>query len=339
MASVLPLCACGPSDPTAPFTDSRLPPGLQQRFYPPEGSAWGLVKVGDAPPARYGVAAPPRRPRADVLILASYGEPAEVWFETIGDLNAKGYVVWTLEPIGQGGSGRYTPVRDLGHAPSLEPDVAAVGAMTARFIRRRPMILLASRTSAPTALAAVEAGLPVDGLILSSPTLAPDPPPVLEQAEMRSRFFLGALRASGGSGWLREGPDDVALGATHDVQRARVRLAWQTANPDLRMGGPSWGWRTAFSRAAQGATASPALQRITVPVLVLQPDEGAAAARAACKRIGRCTLQSFGPAGQSLHLEVDEVRGAWLSAVVSFIELDIARFSPPPSQARLSPEG
>ncbi len=339
MASLLSLCACGPSDPTAPFTDSRLPPGVQQRFYAPEGWAWGLVKVGGSPPARYGVAAPPRRPRADVLILASYGEPAEVWFETVGDLNAKGYVVWILEPIGQGGSGRYTPVRDLGHAPSLQPDMITVGALSARFIRRRPLILLASRTSAPTALEAVEAGLPVDGLVLSAPTLAPDPPTVLEQAETRSRFLLGALRASGGGGWLRGGPDDGALGATHDVQRAQLRLAWQTANPDLRMGGPSWGWRAAFSRAAQAATATAVLQRIAAPVLVLQPDQGAADARAACNRIRHCTLQPFGPAGQALHLEVDEVRGAWLSAVGSFIESDIARFSPPPAQARLSPEG
>ena len=336
--AILLLSACGGSDPRAPFTDSRIPPGLQHRFYPPDGWAWGLVQPDGVPAARYGVAAPPRRPRADILILASYGEPAEVWFETAGDLNARGYVVWILEPIGQGGSGRYLPLRDLGHAPSLQPDVQATAALAARFIRRRPLILLASRTSAPTALAAVEAGLPVDGVVLSSPSLEPDPPVVRQEAAGRRSVWLGALRAKGGAGWRRDGPDDLALGLTHDVRRARLRLAWQAANPDLRMGDPSWSWRAAFSDATASASPGP-LQRVAAPVLVLQPDSGSAPARALCAHLKRCTLQPFGPAGQALPLEVDEVRRAWLAAVDAFIEADIARFSPPPAQARLAPEG
>ncbi len=332
------LSACGGSDPLAPFTDSHIPPGLQHRFYPPDGWAWGLIDAGAGPAARYGVAAPPRRPRADILILASYGEPAEVWFETASDLNARGYVVWILEPIGQGGSGRYLPLRDLGHAPSLTPDIQAAGALAVRFIRRRPLILLASRTSAPTALAAVESGLPVDGLVLSSPALEPDPPALRQEAASRRSFGLGALRAAGGAGWRRDGPDDGALGVTHDVQRARLRMAWQTANPDLRMGGPSWSWRAAFSDTAAMAAAGP-VQRIDAPVLMLQPDSGAALPKSLCARLKRCTLQSFGPAGPALSLEVDEVRQAWLAAVDAFVEADIARFSPPPEQARLAPEG
>ena len=37
------LAACGGQGSLAPFTDSRIPPGLEQRFYPPEGWTWGLV--------------------------------------------------------------------------------------------------------------------------------------------------------------------------------------------------------------------------------------------------------------------------------------------------------
>src|SRR5262249_31672451 len=97
------------------FADSRPPPGLAERFYPPEDWAWGFLQVGDAPAQRYGVAAPPVTPRADVLILPDYGESAETWFETARDLTASGYVVWVLEGVGQGGSGRLTGHRDLGH--------------------------------------------------------------------------------------------------------------------------------------------------------------------------------------------------------------------------------
>src|SRR5665213_1874731 len=98
------LAACGGGD-RSPFADSRMPPDLAERFYPPEGWAWGFVKVGDAPAQLYGVAAPAGAPRGDILILADYGELAETWFETARDLNRRGYAVWILEGAGQGGSG------------------------------------------------------------------------------------------------------------------------------------------------------------------------------------------------------------------------------------------
>src|SRR5215472_13314829 len=45
-------------DSREPFVESRVPPDLAERFYPPEGWAWGLVQLGDGPALRYGVAAP-----------------------------------------------------------------------------------------------------------------------------------------------------------------------------------------------------------------------------------------------------------------------------------------
>ena len=145
------------------------------------------------------------------------------------------------------------------------------------------------------------------------------------------------VRAPGSGPWSRDGPDDHGRGLTHDARRGGVVLAWQTANPDLRMGGPSWGWRAAFADAEEGAQA--AAPRIKAPVLMLQPDKGLAPARALCRRLPHCTVQGLGPAGPALQLEVDQVRHVWLSAVVGFIEADIARFSPPPPGARLAPEG
>lgn len=335
---LLVLAACGKrADPRAPFTGSRIPPGLEHRFYPPEGWAWGLLKTKGIPAMRYGVSAPPSRPRADVVILPAYGEPAEAWFETARDLNRMGYVAWVLEPAGQGGSGRYVLPRDLVHAPSLAPDAEAAQAMIAAVIRRRPTILLASGAGAPTALAALSAGAPVEGLILSAPALSPSPAGETKVSNMR-RLGLGRFRAAGGKPWERPGPDDVTLGLTHDARRGQVRLAWQRANPDLRMGGPSWDWRAAFDVAARKARSSPPAMPDS-PVLILQPRAGGPAARTLCKRLKACTLQPMGPVGAALELEADEPRRAWLTAVQAFVEARIARFSPPPLAARLAPEG
>jgi lysophospholipase len=90
-ALALLLAACGRvDDARAPFLESRTPPSLAGRFYPPEGWAWGLVKPGAYPEQRYGVGSPPVVPRADVLIVPGFGESAETWFETAGDLIARG---------------------------------------------------------------------------------------------------------------------------------------------------------------------------------------------------------------------------------------------------------
>ena len=338
LMSLIALAGCGAPDERAPFTDSRIPTGIQTRFYPPDGWGWGLIKVGDHPAARYGVSAPPSQPRADVLILAAYGEPAETWFETANDLNARGYVVWVLEQVGQGGSGRYSGPRDLGDAPSLDADADAARALADRVVRRRPLIVIASRTSAPEAVQALRRGLLADGVVLSAPGLTPDPPATLSQARTMRRWGLGWRRADGGTGWSRDGPDDRSLGLTHDALRGRVRLAWQMANPDLRMGGPSWRWRAGFADAVLAAS-SGSLAKLKAPTIVLQPSRGLAAAQTLCRRLPHCTVQPFGPAGDVLQLETDEPRKAWLQAVIAFVETDIARFSPPPVGARVTPEG
>ena len=332
LAAAVLLGSCGRSDPKEPFTDSRAPPGVESRFLAPGGWAWGLVKVGDAPAARYGVSSPSGTPHADVLVLTSYGEPAEVWFETARDLNDRGYVVWVIEAVGQGGSGRYSRLRDLGYAESFAPDVWAAGAMVQKVIRRRPLIVMASGTSAPVALQTALAAPGVDGLILTSPRLSPDASPSASDAPARQRLGVGWLRADLHGGWSRKGPDDRALGLTHDAARGRLRLAWQTANPDLRMGSPSWSWITAFAEASRAAEA--AEPRASIPTLILQPSAGAGPAGAACKRMFRCTLELQGPAGPALELEVDAVRRPWLSAVAAFVEQRSSAFSPSATRSR-----
>jgi lysophospholipase len=321
---LLGVAACGGPDVRAPFTDSRIPPGLDHRFYPPQGWAWGLLQVGSAPPVRYGVSAPAGATQAQVLILTSYGEPAEAWFETVRDLNARGYVVWVMEPAGQGGSGRYGGRRDLGDAPSLDPDVAALLLFPNRIAANTPLFVLASGASAPVAMRAAGMGLKAQGLILSAPRFDAGSTGDLEKAARMRRFGLGWLRADAGEVWRRDGKDDLGLGFTHDPARGRLRQAWQIANPDLRMGGPSWRWRAAFADQVTGARL--ARPGVHLPTLVLAaPWDGVSP----CSGIANCSCLPIPGAGRDPQLETDDLRSAWLVAVLGFIE---------PSGAALAPE-
>jgi lysophospholipase len=318
----LPLLACGQSSDRAPFVDSRAPPSLTPRFYPPEGWAWGLIQAGEAPPQRYGVASPPVASTAQVLILTGYGQPAEAWFETANDLVGVGYTVWILERAGEGGSGRYAGPRDLVHAPSFEDDVAVTRALAVSFIPRdprQPVIVLGEGVGAVVALQAAEAGMPVDGMVLSSGQFTG--PTQGKIAAWTRLFGLTAVRAPAGGGWSRDGVDPYTAALTHDPRRGAVAHAWQLANPDLRMGGPSIGWISAAT-AASGSAVIGAAQS-GAPVLMLSPGDDSrdmqnGRARL-CHALPHCTETLVAGARPALYLETDAYRSAWLRAIETFI--------------------
>lgn len=321
----LPLFACGEQGPRAPFADSRTPPGLERRFLPPNGWAWGYVQVGEDTVQRYGVSAPHGAPTSQVLILTDYGESAEAWFETARDLNASGVVVWVLERQGHGGSERLTSKRDLGHVQSFAPDVTAAKAMVKAVIRpdgRLPLTLLGQGQGGLVALRAVEEGLMADALVLSAPTfdlsrLPGSKAQLVKSARWAQRLKLSFLPWPGSPGWRREGSDDQENGLTADPVRGAVNLAWQTANPDLRMGSPSLGWYAAYYDALDVTARD--LARVKTPTVLLggeiDPVTPAFAQSSLCKALADCRETRLPGGRHALHLDRDSVRVPWLNAV------------------------
>jgi lysophospholipase len=314
------LAACGQDGGSAPFTDSRLPPSLAPRFFPPEGWAWGLVQAGDHPPQRYGVASPATDVRAHVLILPGYGESAEAWFETVSDLNRRGFTVWVLDGAGQAGSGRFGPVRDLGHLPAVDPDLLGVRAMIRMVIPDdgKPVILLGSQDGALMALLAADREPRLAGVVASAPWLQPPLTPI-EQA--LARVGLGGLRGPGGAGWSREHPHRTGP-AGDDPFRAGVQQAWAVANPDLRMGSPSAGRRQAMLKARDTIIAG--LGDRTPPILMLDAPESL---KAACSKVRSCETGAAPPGarGPYFQLEADGPREAWLTTVEAFMRRQLQR--------------
>jgi lysophospholipase len=291
LALLLALAGCEPRGERDPFTDSRVPPGLGPAFWPPQGWTWGLIQVGKTPPQRYGVAAPPDEgPVAQVLIMPGYGEVAEEEFAAANALIERRVQVWTLDGVGQGGSGRITGPRDLGHVDSFASDIEGVRRMVAEVIRSTPdapLVIVADGTAAPVLLRAADQGLPgVSALVLTAPRLShARPAPITGW----SRWLgLERHRAPGGSGWRRDqpraAPDSTAF----------ARLAWQAANPDLRMGGPSLGWLAAFADLSAAVRAR-TLGKAAPPVLILvdpaEPAADRADASRLCQGLPHCDLK------------------------------------------------
>jgi lysophospholipase len=335
LIAALVLAACDPGQGREAFTDSRPPPSLAPRFLAPEGWAWGVVQAEGQPQLRYGVSSPVGiGTRAHVLIVPAYGESAEVWFETARQLNAQGYATWVLERAGQGGSGRYLSPHDLGHTQGFEAGAEAVRSLIADVIRPAddtPVVLLGAGDAALTVSMAVQAGAPANAVILSAPDFRSQPAPRRWES-LASRMGLSRLPAPGWKAWSRETPDDHATGVASDLWRGKVRQAWQTANPDLRLTGASLGWAAAQSRALAEVLAGPSL---LPPLLIISPARGADAARAFCDAQPNCQYGVMTDPGAALHLGEDSHRTAWFKKISDLIAQTArqARAVPLPQEA------
>ena len=332
VCALLLLCGCeGKPGAQGEAGEIHIPAGLSGRFYPPEGWAWGKLKVEEAPRLRYGVAAPVRAVKAEVLILPDTGEPAEAWFETASDLIDRGYGVWVLDWAGQGGSARWGGAGDRLYALSLDPDVAAVRVMVDRVVRPRggaPLVLVGDGLGAQLAMRALAAGLPnVQGAVLGTPALAARstrlaPPFGDWGADLAGRIGFGRPFVAGEPSW--RAPASIPHG------RDGVSEMGMQANPALRDGGASLAWTAAYNRSAAAARDPMVLGKVTLPVLMLaDPKDGAA--RDACYAMKACRL--LPSAGGAPHLAADAMRSHWLDETAGFIAAHTRGYSvaAPPS--------
>ena len=326
LLAALVLTACDSGAPRPALLDSRPPPGLSPRFLAPEGWAWGAIQTPGGPELRYGVASPVGTARrAQVLILPDSDEPAEVWFETVRGLTQAGYVVWTLEWAGFGGSGRLLPPYDMTHPGPAGSTPAAVDALIVQIIRPnpdRPLTLLASGDAAAVALATLVVDTPVSSVILSAPDLSQGSP-MRPWEQLAVRAGLGRLPSPDWRPWSRSASEAAAPPGA-DPWRGRVAHGWRLANPDLRQSGESLAWR-AWQARPHDAGASAIGNR---PALVLSEDAWAPGSAEACCAELDCRAVIQPQLGAAPHLAPDAVRGPWLGEVTTFLDAQVPPAAP-----------
>ena len=183
---------------------------------------------------------------------------------------------------------------DLAHSPSAEAEALALNAVLTRIVApaaESPLVLLASADAAPAALLASRDGAPVADIIVSGRM---PPQPSASAPPWALRLGLGRLPSADWRPWTRE-HRPIPEG---DPWRTKAAAAWPLANPDLRIGGRSISVRT---RAATTSAAN--LGRTP---LGLASDNGT------CPPCEHLTIRGAGP---SPHLDPDETRVAWLTAI------------------------
>lgn len=305
-------------------------PTLPERFMAPPGFLWGEFVTSDGAVLRWG-ALPVAAPRATCVLVTGFREFIEKQFETVRDLAAQGIAVWCLDWRGQGRSSRPRRWPTRPRARRFERDAADLAEFAGAKLRTGlPRILIAHSMGGAIALLCLRAhpGL-FDGAILSSPMLGLRlgrmPPASL-------RCITGPLRIAGLGTRLVPGtrrwpparvPSPERSHNSSDPERCRLHYAWVSADPSLRLDGPTFGWVDATLAVLGRIGRADFLGRIATPILLGSAGRDAIVSRTSHRRAARllpdCTLVELPESKHEPFLEHDAIRDVWFAAIDRFL--------------------
>jgi lysophospholipase len=215
---------------------------------PPNAAAEWVAGVGGKK-LRAALFTPGGPPRGSVILSGGRTEPIEKYFETAGELTARGFVVLCHDWRGQGLSERLLNERMKGHAVRFRDFVEDMAALSAAFEARLPKPWLAvghSMGGCLTALVLAMGEQRVAGAVLSAPMFGIRMAGIPESVARWLAFLTVGLGLAGAlppGSHLNAEPaafDDNIL--THDPDRYARNVAMTHAHPDLSLGPPTFGW-------------------------------------------------------------------------------------------------
>lgn len=268
--------------------------------------------------------------RGTVALVTGRAEFADKYAETAGDFMARGWAVRAMDWRGQGLSDRFLADRLRGHLPDYRHLVDDLEGMLTGIERERPgpILLFAHSMGGHVALRCLsERSPPVAAAILSAPMcgLPRGGGPAL-RAMARTMSLLGraANYAPG------QGPHEPRTPAsfpgnvlTHDPTRFMLQDRLIAADPNLAIGGVTWGWLDATLRSMRHMLRPGAVERIAVPVLVLVPGDDRVVRVDRMWAVARRLRQGRGVgipgAAHEIMMETDALRGEAWRAIDAFL--------------------
>lgn len=250
-----------------------------------------LVSIADAPVPDHGKAEwfsgadgatlraatffPEGSPRGSVVLSPGRSEPIEKYFEVVEDLLARGFAVLLHDWRGQGLSARGLPDRLRGHARGFKTFVSDYTALLDTFEARmpKPWIAMAhSMGGCLTMLALAHGETRFAAAVLSAPMLGLNTagvPPWLAKplAWTMSRVGMAGEYVSAAYDPLTQ--TFQGDGLTHDETRYDRYQSQLRADPEIALGGMTWGWADFAISACDWLRASKGVEKIQIPVTIV----------------------------------------------------------------------
>jgi lysophospholipase len=242
------------------------------QFYPtpdnpcPQGGIAYFLE--QSPGTRIRIGYWPVGTRGTVFVLPGRTEYIEKYFETVGELAARGFSVAVIDWRGQGASTRTLPDRLKGHVGDfgeyLADFAAVIGLLEAAA--PKPRFFLAHSMGANIALRALHEwpGF-AKAALLTAPMLG------LAQPEIAAGFFAGISSAEAYVGRTYDPYKERFEGnpVTRDQKRFARNLGIINAHKELALGAPTGGWLKAALASMRALRAPGYLEKLEVSVVIM----------------------------------------------------------------------
>ena len=319
---------------------------LPKRFEEPANFKWdSFIDAGGAR-IRYGSVQPAGEPKGTIIIASGYREPIEKYFEVIRDMTDRGFAVWMMDWHGQGGSDRFLRNPQKMHSKGYIEHIETLHQFTNNIVKKSPgpLILLAHSMGAHIGLRYLKEHEGVfDSAIMTSPMcdiLTPGfPRPVAKMLVTGAKLgkFLDEYIPFAGD-WKDSEAVFASNKLTSDPERFGVLAEVYKQKPQLKMGGPTYGWvMHAFNSIAilhntkyLKSIKTPMLMEISGNDKVVDRDKTVRA----CKFLPDCIRVDVPKAKHEIWMERDELRTPWLTRVSDFLTERVNKYALLPKKPR-----
>ncbi len=216
-------------------------------------------------------------PRGCILFEGGRGDIFEKYLELFAHWHSQGWSVTSVDWRGQGGSGRLTASRNVGHIDDFSIYINDFKDFYADWSAetKAPHVLMGHSMGGHLLLRALVEGAAMPAAaVLVAPMLGLKTPFGAVLGERIARL-LGGVGNSARPAWkANEKPGGLETRQallTHDSERYDDEIWWQSAKPELVMGPPSWRWLIEAFRSTRLLRHDSRLKAMAVPVLIILP--------------------------------------------------------------------
>ena len=243
----------------------------------PDGVVTGTIKTPDGAELRFARWPPPANRKGTVCVFAGRGESIEKYFETVRDLQERGFAVAMIDWRGQGHSSRQLKDPRKGYVKSFADFEIDVEAFVNQIVLPDcppPYFALAHSMGGAVMLRVAHSGKRwFERMVLSAPMIdLPGP-----SMKLPVRIVIRTLLWTGLGGYFVPGGNAVLTGTsnfinnplTSDVVRYARNAAIYDEDPTLGIASPTVAWADAAFRAMVEFRATDYPVRIRQPILML----------------------------------------------------------------------
>jgi lysophospholipase len=293
----------------------------------------GSLTVAPGINLRYAQARTPVQPAlGTVLLLQGRGEFIEKYVETASELLSSGYHIVTFDWRGQGLSSRLIEDRQKGHIDSYDThldDLNIIISTLVKPLEGRAVYALAHSMGGHILARYLDRHPDVfDAVLLSAPMIditgnAIQRLALLSLSYAAVKLGFGKKYALGMRGYGDADRDFAKNRRTHDQTRFHREVQAIADNPDLALGGVTWGWLYATSLSISRLRSAAGRGDRAVPVMIFSAGEEKIVNNPAqhdySARLPRATIHTIEHAYHEILQEKDHIRQVFWAGAHRFL--------------------